>query len=224
MIYVLGTDVSHWQASVDWYALWDQGYRFVFIKVSEGYTYEDIRWKKHYDEARAAGFIVGAYHYFTPSVNGIAQAGWFYSVIKDVEWDLPPALDVEEPPGGLSTASYAARVRACIGEMKDLWQEKPFIYTSANCWKYTGNMTIDVHWWVAHWTARPDPFLPAGCPSWKVWQYWSDSLDRNRFNGTYDDLLEFVGSTPPPSGELELRVKLLEAMVTKIVAWIGSWV
>lgn len=225
MIYVLGLDVSHWQNNVDWQALWDEGYRFVFIKVSQGYNHEDSRWLEHYHAARAMGFIVGAYHWFSPSINGIAQAGWFYSVIKDVEWDLPPVLDVEEK-SSLSTATYAARVRACINEIRDLWQRQPMIYTSASKWKYTGNMTIaDVYWWVAHWTTRSSPTLPANCPGWTVWQFACDKYDRNRFNGTYNDLLEFINQAPPPppNDVLELRVTMVEAMVDKIVAWARSF-
>lgn len=61
---VYGFDISHYQASVDFDAAYnDGGLRFVYIKATEGTTYKDPLFSDHYVGATNAGFIRGGYHF-----------------------------------------------------------------------------------------------------------------------------------------------------------------
>lgn len=187
---VKGIDCSHWNY-VDWDHWWNLGYRFAFIKVSEGDRYEDDAWMDHHGEAKDTGFLVGPYHWFTPTINGITQARWMHSVAEGVEWDFGPTLDVEEY-ANIGTATYGARVRACINEFHNLWEKRPILYSSYTKWRYTGNITVDADLWVAHWTSRPEPLLPIGWHEYKFWQTGVEVLDQDVFNGTEEQLREYA--------------------------------
>jgi len=195
---ILGIDCSHWQPPLNWYDWWTKGYRFAFVKVTEGTGWEDPDWLEHASAAVDAGFLVGPYHFFRSDYNGTKQGEWMHSVASKFIWDLPPVLDVESNPGNLDTAAYAARVRAALNEMRTLFDRKPLVYTSASKWKYTGNISVDADLWVAHYTSASSPYMPVSWTGWKFWQYTSTPLDQNRFNGTYEELQKYAGTTPTP--------------------------
>jgi hypothetical protein len=72
-----GIDVSHWQGSVDWDRVRAAGKRFVFLKSSESTDYVDPTYASNRSEARAAGLLVGAYHFAQPGTqSGRRTTSW----------------------------------------------------------------------------------------------------------------------------------------------------
>jgi lysozyme len=64
---VFGIDVSHHQKQIDWKKVKSSKKRkieFVYVKATEGASYEDKNYKKYFYEAKENGFLVGSYHYF----------------------------------------------------------------------------------------------------------------------------------------------------------------
>lgn len=90
-----GVDVSVHQGRIDWSKVERDHIRFAYIKASEGIDFTDARFSTNWNEARAAGLDVGAYHFFTLCTPGADQALNFLAVIGDRQADLAPAVDLE---------------------------------------------------------------------------------------------------------------------------------
>jgi GH25 family lysozyme M1 (1,4-beta-N-acetylmuramidase) len=96
---VLGVDVSSWQHEnnqpIDWWAVYDEGYRFCVIKATQGTSYCNPWIVRDIGDANAAGLLVGAYHYFEPGEDPAAQAKWAVSNLVMQQLDLGLFLDWE---------------------------------------------------------------------------------------------------------------------------------
>ena len=237
MVYVLGSDLSHWnfnQIRQKLQALWDEGYRFVWIKVSEGTGFEDPNWQEIKAIAEEIGFLTGPYHYFLPTISGIAQGGHFFSVARKAEWVLKPVLDVEEPGHYAWTGTktiYGARVKGCLGEIHDLFEKRALVYTSKNKWDTYVDVYVEEELFVAHWTSRLTPLIPRKWEGrgWTVWQFMVKTVDRDRFKGSWEEFLRWVGMAPNPGDleeqifELQQEVAAQKRQLEVISKWIRSY-
>ena len=113
--WVLGLDVSHYQGTVDWASVLRQGYRFAFIKATEGTTWTDPEFSANWAGAKGAGLLRGAYHYYEPGDDPGQQADFFLNTVWPhggqpllAPGDLPPVLDIE------TTGSQSAAERTCL--------------------------------------------------------------------------------------------------------------
>jgi GH25 family lysozyme M1 (1,4-beta-N-acetylmuramidase) len=77
---IKGVDVASYQSET--YAT--AGLDFVFVKVTEGTSYVNPKWKAQRDRARKAGLVVGYYHY-AHGMRNLAEADYFLSRV-----DLAP--------------------------------------------------------------------------------------------------------------------------------------
>ncbi len=97
-----GVDVSTWQhpygEPIDWEEVAKAGYTFALVKVSQGAGYLNPWAGRDLDDARAAGLLVGAYHYFELGVDPATQARTFVSGLMGQTLDLGVWLDWEPPP------------------------------------------------------------------------------------------------------------------------------
>ena len=187
--YILGTDVSHWQSAVDWSDWAGRGYKFTYIKATEGATWVDPMYFTHKANAEGQGLIIGPYHYFRAAFDGIIQARNF-NTYAGMGGKLPPAVDVERRNNlGFSQALFAQRLRDCLLKCEELFQRRPIIYTSKSMWEeLVGNVSwaADYDLWVAHYsTASTAPLLPNGWTNWAVWQYTSSPLDQDRMQDEF---------------------------------------
>ena len=213
---VPGIDVSHWQGSINWTSVKNAGIQFAWIKATEGTSYKDDRFNSNYVNAYNAGVIRGAYHFARPDVSsGATQATYFAT--NGGAWSadnltLPGVLDIEHNPYGamcygLSTSAMRNWITDFYNTYKSRTGRDVVIYTTASWWNTcTGSWTGmggKAPLWVAHWGAS-SPTLPAGFPTWTVWQYTSTgsvsgisgNVDRNYFNGSRDRLLALANNTP----------------------------
>ena len=212
MANVLGLDVSHWN-TVNWTNWATSGYKFAWIKATEGTAWTDPKYTEHRVAASVAGFKVGAYHYFRGAMNGGGQAEYFYRVAGDNP--LPPAIDVEGVNNaGIPQAVFASRLQECVARVSSLFGRKPVIYTSRSQWSLlVGSapyIAAECDLWVAHYTTAAAPMLPLDWIEWKIWQYTTNPLDQNRMRQEFWDAL-----VPPPD---EVTLTLDRATFEKLKA------
>ena len=91
-----GLDISHHQEKVNWTRV-DPKYKFIILKATEGQNFLDTDFLYNWNNARLNGFVVGAYHFFTMTSSGTAQADFYISKVPYSERTLPPIIDLEIP-------------------------------------------------------------------------------------------------------------------------------
>jgi GH25 family lysozyme M1 (1,4-beta-N-acetylmuramidase) len=183
----LGVDVADYQhqhgAAIDWPQVAAAGYKFAFIKATEGDYYVNPYYPSDLAEAKAAGLYVAGYHFAVPNVSGGASQADY--AVQNVGYfpdgrTLPVALDIEYNPYGeecygLSATQMVAWLAAFTAEAQRLTGQLPVIYTTADWWRTcTGDNAgfgADPLWVAAYGSASPP--MPAGWGSWTFWQYTS---------------------------------------------------
>lgn len=202
--YVKGMDVSGWQGQVDFAKAKANGYLFAFIKATQGTSIKDIWFVNHWAESKAAGVLRGAYHYFEPGVDGVAQADWFTSVVGPHEsGDLPCVLDWESPSKG-PTISDLTNALAFLRRVETLHGKAPIIYTSPSFMDVLKQVSggnadfqalVQYPLWIAHWGVVA-PKVP---PPWLYYSFWQTADhglgqpgDEDRFNGSMEQLMKFT--------------------------------
>jgi uncharacterized protein with LGFP repeats/GH25 family lysozyme M1 (1,4-beta-N-acetylmuramidase) len=229
---VAGIDISAYQATysggqwvdtLDWGGQWNQGVRFAYVKASEGNYYTNQAFAQQYTNAANTGMIRGAYHFAIPNwSSGADQANYF--VQNGGGWSsdgitMPPVLDIEYNPYAGQTINgiymgdtcYSMAGGAMVNWIADfsntmlsLTGRRPVIYSTADWWnRCTGNyggFGNNPLWIAAYNTSGPP--LPAGWPTFSIWQYSSTGPfagDSNAWNGDYGALQRFAtyGDTNP---------------------------
>ncbi len=195
-----GIDVSGYQPNVDWAKVKADGNAFAFIKATEATTLVDHHFAAHWAAAKTAGLLRGAYHFFRPQLDAIAQAKHFLAQLGD-RGELPPCLDVEVADG-VSLAQIAAGVATWVDYVASNYG-RSIIYTSPGFWNLLPANLIasKADLWVAHWDTS-SPAKVHGWPSWSFWQYTSRAtvsgipgsadVDGDRFNGTVEGLQAYA--------------------------------
>jgi len=200
-VYVKGIDVSHWQGSIIWSEVYGAGYRFAFVKASEGVGWADPNFGANMKDGRNAGLLMGAYHFARPDLgnNPKDEAEYFISVASEYlrEGFLRPALDLEVG-SALGKDALSNWVRVWMETVKNETGIEPIIYVNSN---YANNY-LDVSLakydlWIAHWTYDPSVFPNTGI--WETWSFWQYSdkgsvpgitgnVDLDLFNGNMQRL------------------------------------
>ncbi len=205
---VKGIDVSYYQGTIDWTRVAGDGVRYAFIRVSDGTGFVDPKFPTYWAQSRAAGIVHGAYQFFRPNQDPIAQANLLLSKIGTHQPDdLPPVIDVEAD-GGLTPAQVAAKVKLWMDHVEAAIGVKPIVYTGFYFWRDQVGAPAFAEsspLWHAQYSSAACPNIPAPWSDWAFWQYTDSgsvdgipgNVDMNRFNGTYDDLLALTGSTGP---------------------------
>jgi lysozyme len=202
-----GLDVSSWNGAINWAKVAHAGYRFAFGKATEGSSYTDRTYTTNRNGSEAAGLVFGAYHFARPAggdlaaatASAIKQANHFLAVAGPQPGDLPPVLDLEKT-GNLPRQRLLAWTLGWLGQIYARTGVEPFLYTSPLFWKgHLGDSTAaaaaGTGLWIAHWTSRAAPMVPAqnwNGDGWKFWQ-WTNCVavpgikrcsDGDRMNGT----------------------------------------
>lgn len=181
---VRGVDVSHWNGTVGWLDLVDQGYSFVFAKATEGRTLSDPTYPLNRAASAAAGLKFGAYHFARPTgaddasitAGAIAQADRFVAFAQPKPGDLMPVLDLETS-GGLSPAELTDWTQAWLVEVEARLGVKPIIYAGLNFWRSRlGDTSVfasdGYKLWYARYTSAANPIAPAGNWAGLGWTFW----------------------------------------------------
>lgn len=201
-----GADVSLYQhpggAGINWAAVKASGQAFVFHRVTGGTSYTDPTFAHDWRAAKAAGLIVGGYHYAVPSGapgSAAAQARRFVHVLGTTRHpgELPPVLDLETT-GGLRPAQLIAWTGSFLRTVHALTGRTAIVYSYPYFWRTAMAGTRAFHGyplWGACYCSRPTTFGGAW-PQWTFWQYSDYSAvrgigarsDMNRFNGSLTQL------------------------------------
>lgn len=200
---LFGIDVSRYQGTVDWTKVKAAGVKYAFIKATEGRTWVDPMFARNWRELKEKGIPRGAYHFYRTDVPLQAQIDNFCNTVGSLEaGDLPPVLDVEVP-SVWNHLSVKQRVDLCNGWMRGVEAKlgvKPIIYLSSSFATdvLKGDPSLAAYLlWVAHYTAQPNPRVPAPWSTWTFWQYSESGtvdgindtkVDMNHFNGSAADL------------------------------------
>ena len=236
-----GIDISHWQGDIDWSQVRAAGKAFAFMKASEDIDFIDATYGLNRARAKAAGFVIGAYHFAQPDASvgdAAAEADHFLDTAGIADGDLPPVLDLEKT-GGLTPAALRTWVTTYLERIRERTGVRGVIYTSPNFW--SRNMA-GTDWfatngyrvvWVAHWTTSPSPTVPASDWAgfgWTFWQYTSDGsvpgitgrVDLDRFDGVdfssvvIDVVAEGADTTPPKPPFKDIK----SSKFRKDIAWL----
>jgi len=183
----LGVDVADYQhahgAAIDWPQVAAAGYKFAFIKATEGDYYANPYYASDLAQAKAAGLYVTGYHFAIPNVSdGASQADY---AIENGGYTpdghtLPLALDIEYNPYGsecygMSSAQMVSWLSAFTAEVQRITSQQPIIYSTADWWNTcTGDSAafgVDPLWVAAYRSGNPP--MPAGWSNWTFWQYTS---------------------------------------------------
>lgn len=96
---ILGIDISNNNGPINFAEVAANGVKFVYIKATEGKSFQDGMMETFYNECKANGLKVGAYHFLVASSSPEEQAGNFINELDGHDWDLIPMLDVETISG-----------------------------------------------------------------------------------------------------------------------------
>jgi len=203
---VKGMDVSVYQGTINWAQAKADGIQYAIIRVSDGLNSPDSKFDANWSGSRAAGVIHGAYQFFEPGQDPIAQADMLLAKIggKLKPDDLPPMIDVEVT-GGLGPSQVAAKVKQWIAHVKAKVGRDPIVYTGMYFWRDSvgGANVLPSVLFHAQYTTAACPNIADPWPTWAFWQYTSSgsvagisgNVDVDRWNGTLAQLKAFLG--PP---------------------------
>lgn len=201
---VQGIDVSHYQGEIDWAKMKQQGMDFAYIKATEGSAHEDKRFDKNWKEAKAAGMLCGAYHFFSFESEGAKQAEHFIKKVGDLKGSLIPVVDVEYygkyaeiPP---DVEKVRKELREMVGALEKKYGRKPMIYCTYSVYrKYLDGAFDEVPLWIRNVYYPPEDIGR----KWTLWQYTDraqldgyqgeeKSIDCNVFQGEKGQLNNYV--------------------------------
>ncbi len=197
---VNGVDVSHWQGSINWNSVYSSGYRFAFVKATEGTSYVDPKFTTNMQNGKSAGLYMGAYHFARPSSNNPeAEADHFVntagSYIKDGY--LRPVLDLETGTS-LGWSGLSDWARRWLQRVEQLTGVEPILYVNAYYASNLQSYLTSYDLWIAHYTYNPNTSPNTG--KWSTWMFWqysdkgtvsgiSGGVDLNVFNGDLSTLV-----------------------------------
>lgn len=242
-----GIDVSHWQGTIDWHKAAATGISFAFIKATQNSM--DKHFLENVKGAKAAGLLVGSYHYMDDSVTTVDQAKAaaqvFYTAIQAAGgtkmFDLPPVMDYESNKSNLNKAVITLVAKTFLEEIYRLTGVKPMLYTYPSfISNFSGLNSYPL--WIARYSATKIPADASGWSRWTFWQYSDGSaggvlpngtrkvdgingtVDLNEFDGTLEELKQRFMSQS--SGKDDEAVKEnLQRDINVISAWANNdWI
>ena len=209
----LGVDVSSYQGSgFNWSGEKASGVSFGWAKATEGTYDDDADFAINENNGKAAGVLMGAYHFARPDLDGPgAEASFFWAqaggYIKNDGKTIMPALDFETFNGVVGVGSYSAWANAwgddVVNDAGGNGVAVRIVLYCSTC--QACNFDSSVGQWIS-WIANPSgesaqtgsPWDYTSCPScgsgiwgsgaWDVWQYGGSSVDLDVFNGSSSDM------------------------------------
>ena len=211
---VYGLDLSFWQGYIHWGQLSlpcdedgsvsgkipaprnQRPVQFAFIRVTKSDSLVDSLYQRYYNEAKKLGIPCGAYHFLTDTVSGKVQADAFLSYARLEPGDLPPVLDVE-----IDSPNIIEKAKEWLEIVENKCGINAIIYTNMHVYgKWIKNdVILNKH---DLWLAKPRGEMPdvSNCKFWQftheghVWGIIDNVVDINLFNGTQEELQEYINT------------------------------
>lgn len=182
----------------------------VIQKATQGFSFKDPTFSTNLKRAKAAGLLVGAYHFGT-SGDPTAQAEFFLSSVGDTSLLV---LDFEPNPQGhdmslLEAEQFVHAIAERTGRYPGLYSGHTIKEALAAAGITSPGQTELSKCWL--WFARygQPPLIPKVWDRWTLWQYTDGAAgnephevagigrcDRDFFNGTEAELRAFWAGTP----------------------------
>lgn len=204
-----GIDISGHQDVIRWPELVLERTQFIIIKATGGGTFKNRLYPAQLAAARAAGRLIGHYHYAHELTLTAHQPQGRYSPEQEADHfcnntDVRPgevvALDIEDPDVYGNLSEWALRWLARVEERLGF---KPMLYSYPNYMQTRGLLNsrlVAYPLWFAYYRVpyndnAPFPTTPAPFPRIAIWQ-WSGgtrvrgfdfNTDENLFFGTVED-------------------------------------
>lgn len=177
-----GMDISSVQSNIDFNKVKASGIEIVYIKSTEGLTYDNPLMRAQYNSAKSAGLKVGFYHYLRAN-DAVSEAEHMLRATQGLSVDCKYIIDVEEVLG-----QTKAQINSNVRRFADYLISKGLgvgIYTGDSFYVDTLDSSVkDLSLWVAHYGVdKPDASSYVG--------FQSSATGRvNGING-YVDIDEF---------------------------------
>jgi lysozyme len=241
-----GVDVAAFQhpggAAINWTKVASAGYRFAFIKATEGNYYVNPYYASDLAQAKAAGLYAAGYHFAIPDVSdggtqadyavnngGYTADGRTLPLVLDIEYDPYTGSDHTNECYGLSAAKMVAWITAFAAEVQRLTQQPPIIYSTADWWNTCTKASTAAAadpLWIAAWSTG-NPRLPAGWAGWTYWQYTSGATvpgitgaaDASYFNAAMVALLDPGAQSNTRGTGISLQVNSLNAAAGQTLSY-----
>ena len=178
---------------------------FVYIKSTEGTTIKNKYYASDYRQARAHGFTVGAYHFFSARSSAAQQAHFFLKNSRFAANDLPPVLDLEPTAKQVAqmggAAGMFARVRTWLAIVRKATGRLPVLYVGQGFVNKYLSLAPDIKSRYPIWIARYGQYRPdIRLAFWQLTPYGKvrgvhGEVDINVFNGYKDQFHEFQSRT-----------------------------
>ena len=219
-----GMDVSQFQGEIDWDQVRQNETKipFVFVKATESIGLVDPQFEKNWTGAKQAGILRGAYHFFDAEADAKAQAELFINTVKTLEEnDLPPWLDLEsdkfDKVDEVSCKNFIDSVFIWLDTVENGLGAKPIIYANPD---FAEDYLTDPRFSryalaVAQYDDGSGSPGLLGAWEGKTWTFWqyspdgivkgiSEKVDQDRFNGSAQDLLDFIKNSRKKEIEVTL--------------------
>ncbi len=180
---IIGIDVSKYQGTIDFNSVKAAGVRYIFIRATEGITYQDPDFTSNFSSARTAGLVASAYHFYETNDAPDAQLENFKNLVSLQAGDLPPVIDIEKLHNQ-DQANLVENLTTFLNGLESHYKVKPIIYSGRNFSNEYLTKFGDYPLWLAEYGVD-EPSLPSGWSNWTFWQ-WSQSSEVNGIKGAVD--------------------------------------
>ncbi|WNJ20040.1 GH25 family lysozyme [Pontibacter sp. G13] len=205
-----GLDLSHFNGDLEDELLPVDSITFVFVKATEGLTYEDPDFSHNWQTAKSKGLLRGAYHFYRTDDDPIEQARFFLRTVGTLGMrDFPLVLDIEQGSmdGYITTADLQSDLISFLSYLESHTGRRPILYSGESfCNTHLTHADFAQYpLWLAEYNSRTTPQIPT---TWDQsgWVFWQKSesykidgttSDFDLFNGTRGDLDIFLKTTQP---------------------------
>jgi lysozyme len=169
---VYGIDISNHQGIIDWDKVksWEGNpIQFIYIKATEGATFQDKSYAKNVTGAKANNYKIGSYHYFKTSSSPKDQFDNFKKTIDLRKQDLIPVVDVEEINRHF-TNSFHKNLKEFLVLVEKHCGTKPIIYSfNAFYNKHLAHKYQEYRFIIGRYGAEEPRLTDKG--NWHIWQF-----------------------------------------------------
>ena len=257
MAEIIVPDISKWFRKAAFPQMKAAGAKAVILRAGSvnaftGEVYTDFQWDRNIDLAPQTLPVAAAYWYFRPQWSPERQADYFLERLAECQFPVVPAPDFETA-GGLINPALSNNMGTFVQRIQAGREDKRILdYTRGSYW----NPFVGDPGWVDEnhflWVARYSDMLagpwsdgrykPKSWDEYLFWQWSADGnfraqefgggdnvhhVDLNRFNGTEQELLEFINPNatplPPPNGNLGDRLLAVEKLTQELSDWAVSY-
>lgn len=202
-----GIDVSGWQAGINLAAVLCD---FVIIKSTQGTSYVNKDCDRAYRQAKAAGKLLGVYHYFSGG-DPYAEAEFFVKNVKGYVGEAILVLDWEgEQNAKFSQGPVVAK--PFLDKVKELTGVRPLIYMSKSvCRTHDWSAVASEY---ALWVAQYADNNTTGYKS----NPWTDNKGYGAWSGPAIFQYSSHGRLTGYSGNLDINIAYMDAAAWKAYA------